>query len=306
MLAAACVSLCGAAVAPSLAWLGVASLAVGATASAVHVLVPFAATLAPENSRGRVVGIVLSGLLMGILLARTFSGFLGSLFGWRSVFWTAAIFMLILAVGLHARLPRNRPEHSLSWFELMRSIFGLVRKHAELRESAFIGAMLFCAFSVFWTTLVFFLRIPPYHYGPSVAGSFGLIGAAGAAGAPVVGQLADRHGPRRTVSIAIWVAIASFLILGQFGHTLPGLILGVALLDLGVQAGHVSNQARIYAIDPAARSRLNTVYMFCYFVGGAVGSSAGPVLLAAYGWTAVCAFATAVLACALAMALTNS
>jgi predicted MFS family arabinose efflux permease len=185
----------------------------------------------------------------------------------------------------------------------MRSIFGLVRKHSTLRESALIGATLFCAFSVFWTTLVFFLQIPPYHYGPSVAGAFGLIGAAGAACAPLVGQLADRHGPRRTVLIAIWVSVAAFLILGQFGRSLPGLILGVALLDLGVQAGHVSNQARIYAIDPAARSRLNTVYMFCYFVGGAIGSYVGPVLLARSGWTAVCGFATASLLCSLAIHL---
>jgi predicted MFS family arabinose efflux permease len=306
MLAAACVSLCGAAMAPSLLWLGVASLAVGATASAMHVLVPFAAHLAPENSRGKIIGTVLSGLLMGILLARTFSGFLGSLFGWRSVFWTAAIFMLVLAVVLHARLPRNLPEQTLSWLELMRSIFGLVRKHADLRESAFIGATLFCAFSVFWTTLVFFLQIPPYHYGPSVAGAFGLIGAAGAACAPLVGQLVDRHGPRRTVFVAIGVSIVAFLILGRFGTTLPGLILGVALLDLGVQSGHVSNQARIYAIDPAARSRLNTVYMFCCFAGGAVGSSVGPVLLARSGWQAVCGFATAVLASSPAIRLCSS
>jgi predicted MFS family arabinose efflux permease len=247
--------------------------------------------------------MVLSGLLIGVLLARTFSGFLGSLLGWRAVFWTAALFMLALTAALRAKLPKIPTETSLSWIALMRSIGGLIRDYPALRESASIGALLFCAFSAFWTTLVFFLRTPPYHYGPSVAGAFGLIGAAGAAGAPLVGRLADRHGPRRTVLFGILLSMVAFLILGQLGRTLSGLIAGVVLLDLGVQAGHVSNQARIYSLEPKARGRLNTVYMFCYFVGGAAGSSLGALLWTRAQWAGVCLFAAIALATALAIYL---
>ncbi len=299
LLCGACLALCGVATARNLIWISIASFAVGACGAAVHVIVPFAAQLAPEDSRGRVLGTVFSGLLIGILLARTFSGVLASFFGWRAVYWIAALGMLCLMALLRARLPKVPPQSDLLWPALMRSLVDLVRDHPALRESAFLGAALLCVFSAFWTTLVFLLQTPPYHYGPSVAGLFGLVGAAGALCAPIVGRFADRRGPRFTILLALLTTLASFLLLDVLGKVMAGLIAGVVLLDIGVQSGHVANQTRIYGLDASARSRLNTVYMFCYFSGGSLGSWLGAICWEREGWTAVCAFGIAVLAIAL-------
>jgi predicted MFS family arabinose efflux permease len=305
LLSGACIALIGVATARNLLWISIASFAVGACGAAVHVIVPFAAQLAPENSRGRVLGTVFSGLLIGILLARTFSGVVASFFGWRTVYVIAAFAMLALLFLLRARLPTVAPQSDLRWPALMRSLVDLVRDHPELRESAFLGASLLCVFSAFWTTLVFLLQTPPYHYGSSVAGLFGLVGAAGALCAPLVGRFADRRGPRFTILLALLTTMASFLLLGALGKIMAGLILGVILLDVGVQSGHVANQTRIYALDPGARSRLNTVYMFCYFSGGSIGSWLGALCWAYKGWTAVCALGVAVLAIALVVFARN-
>jgi predicted MFS family arabinose efflux permease len=278
------------ALAPNVLWLGAAALAVGTFSSTVHVIVPYAAHLAPAGQRGRVLGYVFSGLLLGILLARTFSGFAGAQWGWRTVFWMAAGFMLLLAALIRRQLPVSVPEVTLSWAELVRSAIQLVRRHPELRESSLTGALFFAAFSAFWTTLVFRLEAPPFHYGSTVAGLFGLVGAAGALGAPLFGRAADRRGPRTAVFIALLTGFAAFLVLGFGGRTIAGLIVGVILLDLAVQAGHVSNQTRIYGLDPGARSRLNMIYMLCYFVGGAAGSYAGALAWRYFGWWGVCAF----------------
>jgi predicted MFS family arabinose efflux permease len=305
LLSGAALALCGVATAQNLIWISIASFAVGLCGAAVHVIVPFAAQLAPENSRGRVLGTVFSGLLIGILLARTFSGIVASFFGWRSVYVIAALAMLGLMLLLRARLPILPPQNSLSWPVLMRSLVSLVRDHPALRESAFLGAALLCVFSAFWTTLVFLLQTPPYHYGSSVAGLFGLVGAAGALCAPLVGRFADRRGPRFTILLALLTTLASFLLLGVLGKVMAGLIAGVVLLDVGVQSGHVANQTRIYALDPAARSRLNTVYMFCYFSGGSLGSWLGAICWEYKGWPAVCVLGIAVVAIALAVFVRN-
>jgi predicted MFS family arabinose efflux permease len=299
LLSGAVVALCGVATARNLIWIAIASFAVGLCGAAVHIIVPFAAQLAPENSRGQVLGTVFSGLLLGILLARTFSGVVASFFGWRSVYAIAAVGMLALMLLLRARLPKVAPQNSLRWPALMRSLVELVREHPALRESAFLGAALLCVFSAFWTTLVFLLQTPPYHYGSSAAGLFGLVGAAGALCAPLVGRFADRRGPRFTILLALLTTLASFLLLGAFGKIMAGLIAGVVLLDVGVQSGHVANQTRIYALDATARSRLNTVYMFCYFTGGSLGSWLGAIFWEYKGWTAVCALGIAVIAIAL-------
>ena len=185
----------------------------------------------------------------------------------------------------------------------MSSTLALVRRHALLRESALLGALLFGGFSAFWTTLVFFLAGPPYQYphASAAAGLFGLVGALGALIAPAVGHLADKHGPRFTIRIALWTAFLSFLLMGFVGKHLVGLIVGVILMDLGVQSGHVSNQTRIYGIDPAARSRLNTVYMFCYFVGGGLGSFCGAICWHWAGWWGVCFVGSVAVGLALAV-----
>jgi predicted MFS family arabinose efflux permease len=278
------------ALAPNVPCLAVAAFFVGAFAANVHVVVPFAAHLAAPAQRGRVVGTVVAGILVGVLLARTFSGTVGAWLGWRAVYGLAAGAMLLLAGVVRLFLPTSHPETAITWRELMASTLALVRQHALLRESALLGALLFAGFSAFWTTLVFFLAEPPYRFAnPSAAaGLFGLVGALGAVGAPSVGHLADKHGPRFTIRIALWLTLLAFLFMGFVGKNLVGLIAGVILMDLGVQSGHVSNQTRIYGIDPAARSRLNTVYMFCYFIGGGLGSLTGALCWHWAGWWGVC------------------
>jgi len=291
LLMTAAVSLTAMAFARNTMWLAIACFATGATAATVHVVVPFAAHLAAPQQRGRVVGTVLGGLLFGILLARTFSGAIGAWFGWRIVYIIGAALMVLLAALVRTRLPKDEPELSLSWLQLMQSTWGLVRRHATLRESALIGSLCFAAFSAFWTTLVFYLQSPAYGYGSAAAGLFGLAGAVGAAGAPLFGHLSTKHGSRATIAVALWITLSSFLIMGAFGGWLIGLIIGVVAMDMGVQLSHVSNQTRIYAIDPQARSRLNMVYMVCYFIGGAIGSYLGAVAWRWFGWWGVCAFA---------------
>jgi predicted MFS family arabinose efflux permease len=301
LLAGDIVSLGLMACAPTALWLAVSAFLVGAFSANVHVVVPFAAHLASPAQRGRVVGTIVAGILFGVLLARTFSGTIGAWLGWRAVYAVAAGAMLVLAALVRLQLPTSRPETTISWRELMRSTLALVRQHALLRESALLGALLFAGFSAFWTTLVFFLAQPPYQFAnPSAtAGLFGLVGALGAVAAPSVGHLADKHGPRFTILVALWLTFFSFLIMGFFGRHLAGLIAGVILMDLGVQSGHVANQTRIYGIDPAARSRLNTVYMFCYFIGGGLGSLCGALCWHWAGWWGVCGVGNAALGLAL-------
>jgi predicted MFS family arabinose efflux permease len=288
------------AVSPSLELLSLASLILGLASIVPHLILPFAAQIAAPSERGHVVGTVLSGLLIGILVARTVSGFLGASFGWRTVYWIAAGLMCILAVTLGRTLPKSEPHSTLSYPQLLRSILTLIREQPLLREASAIGALLFGAFSVFWATLIYRLSEPPFHYGARTAGLFGLVGVAGALAAAAVGRVADRKGPRFTVGIGIAITVASYVVFSLTGSTIIGLVAGVILLDLGVQAGHVSNQTRIYGILPEARSRLNTVYMVTYFLGGSIGSALG-----AYGWklarwNGVCAagFALSILALA--------
>jgi len=287
--------------APSLALINAAGFAVGLTGITAHLILPFAAKLAPPQERGRVVGTVLSGLLLGILLARAVSGFVGDLFGWRAVYWMAAMALCTLAIALRYALPYDRPEGGLRYGELVRSIAHLALTQPVLREAAIIGGMLFGAFSSFWATLVFFLATPPWHYGPRVAGLFGIIGAAGVLFAPWAGRLTDRKGPAFTVALAIVTAIASYGVFYAAGCSIWGLVAGVVLLDLGVQAGHVANQTRIYALIPEARSRLNTVYMVTYFLGGAFGSALGAYGWSHWGWTGVCVAGALQLVVALAV-----
>ncbi len=273
-------------------WMVLGGFGIGLTAAAVHVIVPYAAHLAPAERRGAAVGTVLSGLLFGILLARTLSGVLAAWAGWRSVYWLAAGLALTIAGLFQFQLPKSEPPVGLSWFQLIGSAKDLIRTQPVLREAALLGAIYFSAFSAFWTTLVFFLQTPPYHYGSAVAGLFGLVGIAGAVGPPMLGKAADRRGPRGNILLALLSTLLSFIVMYLVGDHLVGLILGIILLDFGVQAGHVTNQTRIYSLLPEARSRLNMVYMICYFTAGALGSYAGTVLWEHFGWGRVCGLGT--------------
>lgn len=288
MLLATTLALGGAAVSPNITWLLMASLVIGITTITAQLIVPFAAQLAKPQERGNVVGMVMSGLLIGILLARTVSGFVGAFFSWRAMYWLASFLMIVLAVALFRLLPKSQPSLKVPYQRLMGSLFKLIRQPV-LCEASMIGAMSFGAFSAFWSTLVFLLvEQPPYHYGSEATGLFGLVGVVGAAAAPVVGRLADRSSPRLTVGLGLAITTGSFFIFLLFGHQLWGLIVGVILLDLGVQTTQISNQTRIYSLPPEAHSRLNALYIMFYFVGGALGSFLGAYSWSQWQWNGVC------------------
>jgi predicted MFS family arabinose efflux permease len=288
------------ALAPSFAVLAIASLAVGVFSIVPQLLVPLAAYLARAEERGRAVGDVMSGLLIGILVARTVAGSVGQYLGWRAMYWVAAALMALITIAMGLMLPRVRGETDHSYLALQRSLLSLIKTEPVLREAAFVGAMLFGTFSAFWATLVFLVSNPPYHYGSQVAGLFGLVGVAGAAAAPIAGRMADKRDRRANLRAAIIIVTVAFLVLLLWPHKLWGLVVGVILLDAGVQSGQVTNQSRIYSLTPEAHNRLNTVYMVTYFVGGALGSAMGTFAWDHWRWTGVAA--TGLILCTAAMA----
>ncbi len=276
------------------------SLLVGLCSVVPHVIVPFAATLAEPWERNRVVGTIMSGLLIGILLARTASGTIGACLGWRAVYWCAAALMLVFAALLRLFLPYSRPAQALGYHELLGSLPGLLRELQPLQEAALTGALMFGAFSVFWTTLAFHLEAPPFHLGAMATGIFGLVGVAGALAATLSGRLAGRLGPVRIVFAGLGLVLLSWVVLWLGGGSLHLMAAGAILLDFGAQGCHVANQARIFASRPEARSRINTVYMVSFFMGGAAGSLAGAFAWAGWGWTGVCLLGMILMASGLA------
>ncbi|GAC1626235.1 MAG: MFS transporter [Ktedonobacteraceae bacterium] len=307
MLVAVSVALVAVALAPTLPFLIVASLLLGVTTVVPQMVVPFAAILADARDRGRVVGTVMSGLLIGVLLARTVSGFIGAHLGWRAVYWVGAGLMVVLALVLRLTLPSDRVQgKTLRYGRLLASLVELARAEPLLREVGLFGALAFGAFNVFWVTLAFFLETPPYHYSSEVAGLFGLVGVAGALAASVIGKLADRMEARVLTGIALLITLLSFVTMWFLGHWLWGLAPGVVLLDLGVQGAHVSNQTRIYRLPEHVRNRANTVYMVPYFIGGSLGSFLGTYSWSIAGWTGVCISGTLLMLAALGVYILNS
>jgi predicted MFS family arabinose efflux permease len=283
------IALAVAAAAPSLSVLAVSSLAVGILSTIAQQAVPFAAELAPAAQRGHAVGTVMSGLLLGILLARTAAGFIAQYFGWRAVFIASVAALGVLAAVIMKRLPSSKPTSTLPYGKLLGSMWHLVVELHGLRAASATGAAIFAAFSAFWSVLTLLLAGAPFHLGPQAAGLFGLVGAAGALAAPRAGRFADKRGPRAIISLSIGLVAIAFVVFALSSSSIVGLIVGVIVLDVGVQAAQISNQARIYALKPEARSRVNTVFMVCYFIGGATGSAVGAVAWRHFGWTGVCA-----------------
>lgn len=268
----------------------IASFAVGFTSVVPQLIVPLAAQLADPKERGKIIGTVMSGVLIGILVSRTFSGLVGEYWGWRVVYLIAAVVMIILAIFLSRLLPLCPPTSSLKYQELFKSMMSLTKSLPVLREASLNGALMFASFSAFWTSLVFLLESSHYHMGADAAGLFGLVGVTGAMAAPIVGRIADQRNPKFTVGIGMIAVSLSYLCFFAFGFKLWGLIIGVILLDLGVQSCQISNQARVHALNDGARNRINTVYMVSYFIGGALGSYLGSYSYAHFQWYGVCIF----------------
>jgi predicted MFS family arabinose efflux permease len=263
-------------------------VAVGAASVAGQVMIPFAADLAPAERRGRVVARIMTGLLLGILLARTVSGLVAEVAGWRSVYWLSAGLMVLFAAVLWRALPTEGPRPRMRYGSLVSSSLRLLVDEPVLRRRAWHGACAFACFSVLWTTIAFLLSGAPYHYSSALIGLFGLVGAAGILAANLAGKLADAD--RSTAS----TLVAGVLLTGAFGllwlgrSSLAALIVGIIVLDVGTQGMQITNQAIIYALRPDARSRINSAYMVCYFIGGAVGSITAGVLFAEARWSGVC------------------
>jgi len=284
----AAVALVACALSPDVWIFGLASVAVGAASVAGQVMIPFAADLAPPERRGRVVARIMTGLLLGILLARTVSGSVAQLAGWRAIYWFSAALMVAFALILWRALPGEGPRPHRSYWNLVGSSLRLLVDEPTLRRRAWHGACAFACFSVLWTTIAFLLSGAPYHYSSVVIGLFGLVGAAGILAANMAGRLADAD---RSAGATL---VAGVLLIGAFGFlwlgrsSVAALIIGIVVLDVGTQGMQITNQAIIYALRPDARSRINSAYMVCYFIGGAVGSVTAGVIYGAHGWSGVC------------------
>lgn len=299
--AALVVALVVAALAPSFAWLVVAGIGIGLFATVTQQIVPLAVHLAAPHERGRVLGIVTGGILVGILLARTVSGFISDIWGWQAVFSAAAALMFATGAALAWRLPRVEPVTDLSYGRLLGSLWTLLRMHRVLRRAIVVQALIFAAFIGFWSTLALAFDAAPYHFGATAVGLMALVGVAGALAAPLAGRFADKRGPDVIVSIGAGLVVAAFAILGLFQGSLAAMIVAVLILDLAVQSSQVANQARIHALDPTARSRLNTIFMATMILGGACGSGLAGVAYSAWGWSGTCLFGAASAVAALLM-----
>jgi predicted MFS family arabinose efflux permease len=287
-------ALVASAAAPTIGVLIALALVVGLGSVAAQLLVPFAAQLAGEQRRGQVVGIVMSGLLIGILLARTVSGLVAGATGWRVVYAVAAGLVLALAGVLARRLPAEGRRAHLPYGRLLASTAEVFRRDRTLRRRAVFGALGFCGFSIFWTTAAFLLAGPPYDYTDTVIGLFGLVGAAGAACAMLAGRLADRGWTERATVIFPVLVAGSWLLLWFGRHQVGWLIAGIVVLDIGVQGIQVTNQTVLYRGSGHDRSRANAAYMVCYFAGGATGSAVAALLYSSGRWAAVCVFGATV------------
>jgi predicted MFS family arabinose efflux permease len=279
------------ALASSLPALCVFSVLVGVTATLAQDCVPAAAALAPSASRGKVVGSVMTGLLLGILLSRVVSGTVTQLFGFRAMFGFAAALVAGLTLLMAKRLPSFEATTDLPYRALLASLLSLLRRHAGLRRAALAQGLLSAAFSAFWSTLAVMLHAPPFGYGSSVAGAFGLAGAAGALAAPIAGSIADRRGPEAVTRVGALLVLASFAAFALAPGSLPVLVAGTLVFDLGVQAALIAHQSIIYGLEPAARSRLNAVLIGTMFIGMSSGAALGAEALSRWGWRGVCSVA---------------
>ena len=293
LLGLTCLMLVCAGLSPSINGLALLTLLVSTVTVIPQILIPIAVSSAADGQSGRVIGAMQTGLVLGILLSRAVSGAIAQLSGtWRASYFFSAALSAVLFLTLPMYLPERRPADAagdVSYRSLLASLPGLLIKWRDLQLSAVLGATVFGAFSAFWATLAFHLALPPFNLGSAQAGLFGLYGAAGAILAPVCGRLADKYGSTTVNTISIAMAAIAFAVFFVAGDaSVLAIVIGVNLLDFGVQSGQIANQARIFKLDGTARARLNTVYMVFTFGGGALGSTLGSWAWTFAGWRGVC------------------
>jgi predicted MFS family arabinose efflux permease len=279
-----------AAFAPSIWALIGASFGLGIVCCVPQQLVPFAAVMSPPHERGRNVGTVVSGIMLGILLGRTISGVVGEAYGWRAVYAMEAAFMLPVWFIAAKLLPPGVPSSNLSYPRLLASLWPLMRDNSPIRQSMLVQALLWACFNAFWVNLAGLLANGPWQLGSAWAGGFGIIGAVGAFAASYGGRAADKVGCRKVIGASVGIVTVAFLLLAGAQTSLILLVIGVIVLDIGVQAGLVANQTRAFAVDPKAQGRINSLYMTATFVGGAVGATVSGWLMASFGWVGIVEF----------------
>ncbi len=282
-----------AAIAPGIWALIAASFGLGIVSCVPQQLVPFAAVMSRPSDRGRSVGTVVSGIMVGILLGRTIAGVVGAAYGWRAVYGMEAVFMIPVWIAAASLLPRGVASTNLSYGRLLASLWPLVRDNRPIRESMLIQALLWACFNAFWVNLAALLAGGPWHLGSAWAGGFGIIGAAGAFAASFGGRASDRLGTRGVIAASIGIATLAYVLLAGAEFSWAFLIIGVIVLDIGVQAGLVSNQTRAFAVDPKAQGRINSLYMTATFFGGAIGATVSGWLMSRFGWSGIVAFGLA-------------
>lgn len=284
-------SLLAAFFAPNFALFAVASFLIGLLSIVPQIIIPYGAVIAGPAARGKTMGILLSGLLIGILLSRTVSGLLASWFSWRSVYLFALCLVGALTVLLYLKLPRTQgtleKESTVSYLASLKSLPKLVKEQRLLREAAINGFFMFGTFSLFWSTLIFYISSPAYGWGTFEAGILAIFGLSGAVAAPIVGRLADSYSERRIVGMGLVMQTISFLALFIAGDCVAVLLVAIILLDVGNQFGQVANQSRVQGLGEATSNRNNTIFMFMYFIGGATGSLLGSMMWQHYGWVGV-------------------
>lgn len=303
LLGLTCLGLLAASAAPGPGLLVGASVLVGVTTVVAQIIIPMAAGLVAEDRQGAVVGTLLSGAIGGILLARTFGGTLGEWLGWRAPYLVAAACALLAAVALGFVVPRTVPPSRQRYPALLAEALRLLRREPDLRRSCFYQATIFAAFSAVWTAIALLVTGPTYGLGAQAVGLIALVSAATMFCTPIAGGQVDRRGPDpvNLVTMIATIVSAAVLAVGALGGALglAGLTLGTLVIDVAMQCGMVANQARIFALRAELRSRLNTAYMTCAFLGGSVGSWLGTRAYTGLGWTGVCGLVAALAALAL-------
>ena len=288
MTVAAVVALAAAAMSVNITMLKITGLLIGFTSVVPQLVLPLAANLSDPANRGKVIGTIMSGLLVGILLSRTLSGVVGHHYGWRAMFWIATGISALLVVIMILSFPSSRPAFSGSYGSLMKSLLTLIKEQPVLREASAINACCFAMFGMFWTTIVFLLSDAPFKYTSEQIGLMGLAAAAGALGAPLIGRIADKKNPRIAIGYGILFLLLGYFLFYVFRTDIIGIIVGIVAIDLGLQGIHVSNQTRIYTLIPEARNRLNTVFMTTSFIGTSLGSGIGLWVWSVAQWPGVC------------------
>ena len=259
------------------------SLLIGICSAPAQIILPMAASLDKVN-RGKTVGIVFSGILVGILGSRVISGFITDWFGWRYVYGISAVMVLIIGVLLKLYLPDVKHKFTGSYAELLKSTLRLVTEHKILRQSAILGAFTFGIFCSFWTTVTFYLSGPAFGFHADTIGLFGIVAIGGALVAPYFGKLADKGNTRRSLMITVAMIICSLILLKLLPLSVIAMVIAIFVLDIGVQATQITNFARIYSLDENSHSRLNTIYMTTYFIGGGIGTFFGLLCWKHGGW----------------------